>query len=74
MIPYTSREVKVTSSESPSARELLDRSRVLTNVMLDKPDDAAPNYVLLLIQSEQLKMLNDAFEAEEVQRMTGDPN
>jgi hypothetical protein len=62
------------SSESPSARELLDRSRVLTSVMLDKPDDAAPNYVLLLILSEQLKMLNDAFEAEEVQRMTGDPN
>ena len=33
--------------EQPSARELVDRSRVLVHVMLEHPDDIGPNYALL---------------------------
>lgn len=58
--------------EKPSARELVDRSRVLTNVMLENPDDNGPNYVLLLILAEQLQMLRDYFEDDELKRMKAD--
>lgn len=55
--------------EQPSARELVDRSRVLVNVMIENPDEIGPNYVLLLILAEQLQMLRDAFEEDEVRRL-----
>jgi hypothetical protein len=55
--------------EHPSARELVDRSRVLVNVMLENPDDNNPNYVLLLILAEQLQQLNDDLEEEEVKQL-----
>ncbi|MBU9844363.1 hypothetical protein [Rahnella ecdela] len=57
------------SLEHPSTRELVDRSRVLVNVMLENPDDNNPNYVLLLILAEQLQQLNDDLEEEEVKQL-----
>jgi hypothetical protein len=48
--------------EQPSARELVDRSRVLVHVMLEHPDDIGPNYVLLLILADQLQLLRDALK------------
>lgn len=47
--------------EQPSARELVDRSRVLVHVMLEHPDDIGPNYALLLILADQLQLLRDAW-------------
>lgn len=58
--------------EKPSARELVDRSRVLVHVMLEHPDDIGPNYVLLLILAGQLQLLKDAFEAEEIKCLRGE--
>lgn len=55
--------------EQPSARELVDRSRVLVHVMLEHPDDIGPNYALLLILADQLQLLRDAFEEDEVRRL-----
>ncbi|MBF0035080.1 hypothetical protein HAX39_21100 [Citrobacter freundii] len=55
--------------EQASARELVDRSRVLVHVMLDNPDDIGPNFVILLILAEQLQQLRDAFEEDEVRRL-----
>lgn len=54
----------------PSARDLVDRSRVLVNVMLENPDDIGPNYVLLLILAEQLQFLHDVYEEEEVRQLS----
>lgn len=48
--------------EQPSARELVDRSRVLVHVMLEHPDDIGPNYALLLILADQLQLLRDALK------------
>lgn len=56
----------------PDARELVDRARVLTGVMLENPDEAGPNYILLLLLAEQLQRLRDIFEAAEVHRMQED--
>lgn len=50
---------------APTARDLVDRSRVLVKVMIDH-DDVGPNYVLLLILADQLRMLCDAFEEAEI--------
>lgn len=50
----------------PSARELVDRSRVLANAMLERPDEAGPNFVMLIILADQLQMLHDVFEEEEI--------
>ncbi|EKC8050943.1 hypothetical protein OQC43_002914, partial [Salmonella enterica] len=47
-------------------------ARVLTEVMLENPDEAGPNYVLLLILAEQLHRLHDIFEAAEYRRMRED--
>lgn len=55
--------------EQPSARELVDRSRVLVHVMLEHPDDIGPNYALLLILADQLQLLRDAFEEDEIRRL-----
>lgn len=55
--------------EKPSARELVDRSRVLVHLMLEHPEDIGPDYVLLLILADQLQLLKDAFEEEEVRRL-----
>lgn len=55
--------------EQPSARELVDRSRVLVHVMLEHPDDISPNYALLLILADQLQLLRDAFEEDEIRRL-----
>ena len=55
--------------EQPSARELVDRSRVLVHVMLEHPADIGPNYALLLILADQLQLLRDAFEEDEVRRL-----
>lgn len=55
--------------EQPSARELVDRSRVLVHVMVDNPDEIGPNYVLLLVLAEQLQQLRDIFEEDEVRRL-----
>lgn len=54
--------------EHPSARDLVDRSRVLVKVMTEH-DDVGPNYVLLLILADQLRMLCDAFEEAEVRQL-----
>lgn len=62
--------LKNVSQEKPSPRELVDRSRVLTNVMLDRPDEAGPNFVMLIILADQLQMLHDVFEAEEVRQLS----
>ncbi|MFU0921340.1 hypothetical protein [Kluyvera sichuanensis] len=51
--------------EKPTARDLVDRSRVLVKTMTDRPDESGPNYVLLMILAEQLQMLRDAFEEAE---------
>ncbi|WP_112167100.1 hypothetical protein [Klebsiella sp. WCHKl090539] len=51
--------------EQPSARELVDRLRVLVHVM----HDIGPNYALLLILADQLQLLRDAFEEDEVRRL-----
>ncbi|MBJ8678382.1 hypothetical protein I5375_21110 [Citrobacter freundii] len=56
----------------PDARELVDRARILTGVMLENPDETGPNFVLLLILAEQLQRLRDIFEAAEVRRMQED--
>ncbi|QLR43802.1 hypothetical protein HV346_14470 [Enterobacter sp. RHBSTW-00994] len=56
----------------PDARELVDRARVLTEVMLENPDEAGPNYLLLVILAEQLHRLHDIFEEAEVRRMRED--
>lgn len=58
--------------EHPSARELVDRSRVLVHLMLEHPDDIGPDYMLLLILADQLQMLRDAFEEDEVRRLRDD--
>ncbi|HBX7748884.1 TPA: hypothetical protein MIG23_00315 [Klebsiella pneumoniae] len=55
--------------DQPSARELVDRSRVLVHVMLEHPDDIGPNYALLLILADQLQLLRDAFEEDEIRRL-----
>lgn len=55
--------------DPPSARELVDRSRVLVHVMVDNPDEIGPNYVLLLVLAEQLQQLRDIFEEDEVRRL-----
>ncbi|EOF5099051.1 hypothetical protein ACK1QP_004815 [Salmonella enterica] len=55
--------------EKPSARDLVDRSRVLVHAMLDNPDEIGPNFVILLILAEQLQRLHDAFEEDEVRRL-----
>lgn len=55
--------------EQPSAREMVDRSRVLVHVMLEHPDDIGPNYALLLILADQLQLLRDAFEEDEMRRL-----
>ena len=55
--------------EQPSARELVDRSRVLVHVMVANPDEIGPNYVLLLVLAEQLQQLRDIFEEDEVRRL-----
>lgn len=52
--------------EQPSARGLVDRSRVLVHMMFQHPDDIGPNYTLLLILADQLQLLRDAFEEDEV--------
>ena len=52
-----------------TARELVDRSRVLVHVMLEHPDDIGPNYALLLILADQLQLLRDAFEEDEIRRL-----
>jgi hypothetical protein len=59
-------------SVEPDARELVDRARVLTGVMLENPDEIGPNFVLLLILAEQLQRLRDIFEAAEVRKMQED--
>ncbi|ELW0698975.1 hypothetical protein AB7B00_004723, partial [Salmonella enterica] len=41
-------------------------------VMLENPDEAGPNFVLLLILAEKLQRLRDIFEAAEVRRMQED--
>lgn len=56
----------------PDARDLVDRARILTEVMLENPDEAGPNYVLLLILAEQLQRLRDIFKAAEIRRMQED--
>ncbi|MDB2182118.1 hypothetical protein [Citrobacter farmeri] len=56
----------------PSARELVDHSRVLVHLMLEHPDDIGPDYMLLLILADQLQMLRDAFEEDEVRRLRDD--
>ncbi|EDU3496936.1 hypothetical protein AAIQ25_002614 [Salmonella enterica] len=56
----------------PDARELVDRARILTEVMLENPDEIGPNFVLLLILAEQLQRLHDIFEAAEVRKMQED--
>lgn len=55
--------------EKPTARDLVDRSRVLVKTMLESPDEAAPNFVLLKILAEQLQMLRDAFEELETRQL-----
>lgn len=56
----------------PNASELVERSRVLTEVMLENPDEAGPNYILLILLAEQLQRLHDILEADEVRRMQED--
>ncbi len=56
------------SEVAPTARDLVDRSRVLVKVMIDH-DDVGPNYVLLLILADQLRMLCDAFEEAEIRQV-----
>ena len=55
--------------EQPSARELVDRSRVLVHVMLEHPDDICPYYAFLLILADQRQRSRDAFEEDEVRRL-----
>lgn len=55
--------------EQPSARDLVDRSRLLVHAMLKHPDDIGPDYLLLLILADQLQLLRDAFEEDEVRRL-----
>lgn len=55
--------------EKPPARELVDRSRVLVNTILERPDEAGQNFVMLLILADQLQMLEDTFEDEEVRQL-----
>lgn len=59
--------------DKPTARDLLDRCRILTHSMLEI-DEHGPNYVLLLllllllILADQLHLLYEAFkEAEELE-------
>lgn len=63
------RQLHLPQADKPNARELVDRSRVLVRTMLESPDEAAPNYVLLLLLSEQLQRLHDAFEEAEVRQL-----
>lgn len=55
--------------EKPTARDLVDRSRVLVKTMLENPDEAGPNFVLLMILAEQLQGLRDAFEEAESRQL-----
>ncbi|ENG2949108.1 hypothetical protein ABTU80_003406 [Enterobacter cloacae] len=45
----------------PTARDLVDRARILVGMMLENPDETGPNHVLLLLLYEAFK------EAEERQ-------
>ncbi|MBF7957875.1 hypothetical protein IV431_20160 [Rahnella victoriana] len=62
----------LTPHETPPVRELIDRSRVLVNAILERPDEAGPNFVMLLILADQLQMLENSFEDEEVRQLRDD--
>lgn len=64
-----SRPLNLPCVERPDARELVDRSRVLVNAMLESPDEAGPNFVMLLILADQLQMLHDDFEEAEIRQL-----
>lgn len=66
---YKGRRIGLTPHETPPVRELIDRSRVLVNAILERPDEAGPNFVMLLILADQLQMLEDTFVDEEVRQL-----
>jgi hypothetical protein len=66
---HKERLIGLTPHERPPVRELIDRSRVLVNAILERPDEAGPNFVMLLILADQLQMLEDTFEDEEVRQL-----
>ncbi len=56
------------TQDQPTPRDLVDRARVLANVMVEHYD-VGPNYVLLLILADQLRMLCETFEDAEIRQI-----
>ncbi|KFC13276.1 hypothetical protein GTGU_00004 [Trabulsiella guamensis ATCC 49490] len=67
--PHPDRSPGLIPAAIPDARLLVDRSCVLVKTMLDRPDEAAPNFVLLQMLYEQLQQLHDIFEDSERQQL-----